>query len=251
MRSVLLVDDEYFIRVRVRKCVDWQALGFDMVADCESGREALELLEAHPFDLVVLDISMPIMDGLSLCREIRARGYDSQLVILTGYDKFEYAKSALSFGVLDYILKPIDEEEMEQVVKKARERIDRKESLEHQRAEHLLLKSQAEQMKSDIFFSSILTDSFLERPETAEMLCQYGVDPKEKYRLICFREEASVRPETALPPDICLAASISLPQGAFWLIREEERQRITAWLKEWAEQLPSCLLYTSPSPRDA
>ena len=62
------------------------------------------------------------------------------------------------------------------------------------------------------------------------MLCQYGVDPKEKYRLICFREEASVRPETALPPDICLAASISLPQGAFWLIREEERQRITAWL---------------------
>lgn len=48
MRSVLLVDDEYFIRVRVRKCVDWQALGFDMVADCESGREALELLEAHP-----------------------------------------------------------------------------------------------------------------------------------------------------------------------------------------------------------
>lgn len=82
MRSVLLVDDEYFIRVRVRKCVDWQALGFDMVADCESGREALELLEAHPFDLVVLDISMPIMDGLSLCREIRARGYDSQLVIL-------------------------------------------------------------------------------------------------------------------------------------------------------------------------
>ena len=95
MRSVLLVDDEYFIRVRVRKCVDWQALGFDMVADCESGREALELLEAHPFDLVVLDISMPIMDGLSLCREIRARGYDSQLVILTGYDKFEYAKSAL------------------------------------------------------------------------------------------------------------------------------------------------------------
>ena len=147
MRSVLLVDDEYFIRVRVRKCVDWQALGFDMVADCESGREALELLEAHPFDLVVLDISMPIMDGLSLCREIRARGYDSQLVILTGYDKFEYAKSALSFGVLDYILKPIDEEEMEQVVKKACERIDRKESLEHQRAEHLLLKSQAEQMK--------------------------------------------------------------------------------------------------------
>ena len=243
MRSVLLVDDEYFIRVRVRKCVDWQALGFDMVADCESGREALELLEAHPFDLVVLDISMPIMDGLSLCREIRARGYDSQLVILTGYDKFEYAKSALSFGVLDYILKPIDEEEMEQVVKKACERIDRKESLEHQRAEHLLLKSQAEQMKSDIFFSSILTDSFLERPETAEMLCQYGVDPKEKYRLICFREEASVRPETALPPDICLAASISLPQGAFWLIREEERQRITAWLKEWAEQLPSeCFL---------
>ena len=65
-------------------------------------------------------------------------------------------------------------------------------------AEHLLLKSQAEQMKSDIFFSSILTDSFLERPETAEMLCQYGIDPKEKYRLICFREEASVRPETAL-----------------------------------------------------
>ena len=75
---------------------------------------------------------------------------------------------------------------MEQVVKKARERIDRKESLEHQRAEHLLLKSQAEQMKSDIFFSSILTDSFLERPETAEMLCQYGLIPRRNIGLSAF-----------------------------------------------------------------
>lgn len=234
MKSVLLVDDEYYIRVRVRKCVDWMELGFDTVLDCEGSREALQMLEARHIDLVVLDISMPVMDGLALCKEIRARGYDTQLIILTGYDKFEYAKSALSFDVLDYILKPIDGDELKRVVQKACERIDQKISVDNCMKEHAILKSQTEQIKSDLFFSTILTDSFLSRTDTTKQLQHYGIKPDKKYRLIYYPVNDALHLEACIPEEWSLAALARLPQGTFWIIEEESQQKAICWLQEFA-----------------
>ncbi len=234
MKSVLLVDDEYYIRIRVRKCVDWLALGFDTVLDCEGGREALALMEERHFDLIILDISMPIMDGLALCKEIRSRGYDMQLIILTGYDKFEYAKSALNFDVLDYILKPIDGEELSQAVLKACERIDRKVSLDIRIKEHAVLKSQTEQMKSDMFFGAILTDSFMNRSDTAKQLRQYGIDPEKKYRIIYYQSKSIINIESAIPDEWSMATEINLPQGMSRIIEEKTYPQAMGWLQEFA-----------------
>lgn len=222
MKSVLLVDDEYYIRVRVRKCVDWTALGFGTVLDCESAQEALVLLGERHIDLVVLDISMPVMDGLMLCREIRAQGHNVQIIILTGYDKFEYAKSALSYEVLEYILKPIDSEELVQAVRKACGRIDQASALQ----------CQSRQLELDLFFSTVLTDSFLCRPDMEKRLPAMGIEADKRYRLAYHRAAADSRNILQTPAD-WNAVEIHLPRGVFWVLPEEALDQAKAWLAEY------------------
>ena len=84
-----------------------------------NGKEALSLWEKEPVDLVVTDVEMPVMNGLNLLKEIRSRDERVRFVILTGYDEFEYARKAIQLDVEDYILKPIDEVQIETVVKNA------------------------------------------------------------------------------------------------------------------------------------
>lgn len=90
-----------------------------MVHMAHNGKEALSLWEKEPVDLVVTDVEMPVMNGLNLLKEIRSRDERVRFVILTGYDEFEYARKAIQLDVEDYILKPIDEVQLETVVKNA------------------------------------------------------------------------------------------------------------------------------------
>lgn len=124
MRKVMLVEDEELILQGVRNIIDWESLSAQVVHMAHNGREALEMWEREPADIVVTDVEMPVMNGLSLLKELRARDQRARFVILTGYDEFEYARKAIKLDVEDYILKPIDEEKLEQVVKRAVEKLD-------------------------------------------------------------------------------------------------------------------------------
>ena len=119
MKKVMLVEDEELILQGIRNIIDWEALGLEVVHMAHNGKEALSLWEKEPVDLVVTDVEMPVMNGLNLLREIRGRDERVRFVILTGYDEFEYARKAIPLDVEDYILKPIDEEQLEAVAKKA------------------------------------------------------------------------------------------------------------------------------------
>lgn len=118
MKKVMLVEDEELILQGIRNIIDWEALGLEVVHMAHNGKEALSLWEKEPVDLVVTDVEMPVMNGLNLLREIRGRDERVRFVILTGYDEFEYARKAIPLDVEDYILKPIDEEQLEAVAKK-------------------------------------------------------------------------------------------------------------------------------------
>lgn len=119
MKKVMLVEDEELILQGIRNIIDWEALSVQVVHLAHNGREALEMWEKEPVDIVVTDVEMPVMNGLTLLKELRARDQRARFVILTGYDEFEYARKAIRLDVEDYILKPVDEEKLEQVVKKA------------------------------------------------------------------------------------------------------------------------------------
>ncbi len=124
MYSVLVVDDEARQREAVIKSVDWQGAGFNVVGDAENGIEALEQLEKLEPDLILTDIKMPLMTGLELARKAREVRPATKLVILSGYDDFEYAQEAFKYNVIRYLLKPISAQELGDELIKIREEMD-------------------------------------------------------------------------------------------------------------------------------
>ena len=122
--KIMLVDDEEEVRKSIIKKIDWTAAGFEVVGDAENGEEALEKLELLEPDVVVTDIRMPYMDGLTLTEKIHQRYPSIKVVIFSGYDDFEYAQRAIKLNVTEYILKPVNVEEMTAILKKIRKNLD-------------------------------------------------------------------------------------------------------------------------------
>lgn len=116
MYDVMLVDDEKLITQGLMNIIDWENLGLKVREIAHNGEEALNKFKEKAVDIIVTDISMPKLTGLELISEIRKINSKTRFTILTGYDEFAYAKEAIKYGVESYILKPINEEELEEVM---------------------------------------------------------------------------------------------------------------------------------------
>ncbi|MWV42119.1 response regulator [Paenibacillus sp. HJL G12] len=137
MISVLIVDDEYEIREGLRRRVPWHEYGISDVLAAADGDEALQTARRHQPDLIVTDIKMNRMSGLEFLSELHTLpNYLWKAVLISGYDDFSLVKQAIQLGAMDYILKPIKMEELERIVRKAVEMIER-ERLQQQNHEHL------------------------------------------------------------------------------------------------------------------
>lgn len=119
MLKVLLVDDEYFIVQGLTVLVDWKAEGYEIAATAANGKEALEYLREHKVDLVITDIAMPVMTGLELLETVkREQISDAGFVILSGYSDFSFAQQALRGGCMDYLLKPVERDDLQNLLRK-------------------------------------------------------------------------------------------------------------------------------------
>lgn len=112
MYRALIVEDEDLMREYLAGnlsafCAEWRAA--DTAAD---GQEAIEKIEQQSFDGIITDIRMPVMDGLAMSRAIREKDPDIPILILSGYNEFDYARTAMRLNIFDYLLKPIDEQEL-------------------------------------------------------------------------------------------------------------------------------------------
>lgn len=110
--KVLIVDDEYFIREGLKTLIDWQQAGFDIIGEAGDGKQALEMIEKYKPDLCIVDIKMPLMDGLELIEAVTKERIGTRFIILSGHGEFEYAKKAMELEVRQYVLKPIDADEL-------------------------------------------------------------------------------------------------------------------------------------------
>ena len=116
MLKVLVVEDEELIRRGIVLAVDWASLGCVVVGEAANGEEALEAVERLSPSLIITDLKMPRMDGIEMLRRLRERGNMAYVIILTAYDSFEYAQSALRLGAVDFLLKPFHDGDLEQAV---------------------------------------------------------------------------------------------------------------------------------------
>lgn len=123
--KVLLVDDEPLILRSLRVAVPWEELGLTIAGEAKNGETALQLIGETSPHIVISDIRMPVLDGIALMKQVLPRSAQLIFIFISGYGEFEYAREALRAGAFDYLLKPIDHEELTDMLVRARERLDR------------------------------------------------------------------------------------------------------------------------------
>lgn len=125
MYNILVADDESIIREGIKYLFDYESLGYRIVDEAASGDEAYEKIMNLQPDVVLMDIRMPGMTGLDVINKAREQGFRGKVVIISSYTDFKYAQEAIRYGVQYYITKPIDEEELEQILRTLKEEFDK------------------------------------------------------------------------------------------------------------------------------
>lgn len=130
MLKVFLVEDEFVVRQGIKNNIDWEANGYDFCGEASDGELAFPMIQKAKPDIVITDIRMPFMDGLELSKLIKRELPGIEIIILTGHGEFEYAKEAIKIGIAEYLLKPINGQELLEEVNRVALKIEdrRKES---------------------------------------------------------------------------------------------------------------------------
>lgn len=184
MYKLLLVDDEAHVREGVIQEIDWPGEGFEVVGTAENGKEALEVIEKCVPDVVVTDIKMPFMDGMQLAEAVRKQYPTTKVIILTGFDEFEYAQKAIKLQIDEYVLKPFSVQDLLQAIHKVRAKIDEeiaeKENMqalqEHYRKSLPVLR--------EVFLSSLI-HQVLPEEEIREKASSYRINLHGNHYLLC------------------------------------------------------------------
>ena len=122
MLKVLIVEDEEMIRKGIVLTVDWAALDCVVVGEATNGVQGLEAARRLEPSLIITDLKMPQMDGIEMLTALRAEGCTAYVIILTAYDNFAYAQSALRLGAVDYLLKPFHDGDLENAITRVQQR---------------------------------------------------------------------------------------------------------------------------------
>ena len=122
--KLIIADDEPRIVQLISMLGHWVDYGIEIVATCSSGLTAYEQILKEKPDIVITDIQMPVYNGLELIEKVHASGLtNTAFIVLSGYKVFDYARNAISLGVIDYLVKPLDEDQLNDILSKACSRI--------------------------------------------------------------------------------------------------------------------------------
>lgn len=123
--KVLLVDDEPIILRSLKVAIPWDELGLEIAGEARNGEVALRLIEEKAPQIIISDIRMPVIDGIALMKEVLPRSSKLIFIFISGYGEFEYARDALRLGAFDYLLKPIDHDELTEMLTRAKVKLDK------------------------------------------------------------------------------------------------------------------------------
>ena len=124
MYSIMIVEDEYLVRQGIASLVNYEQFGMQVIAQAENGIEAWQKFQDNPADILLTDINMPQMNGLELSKLVRDQAPKCHIVFLTGYDDFDYARTAIKLGADDYLLKPFSKDDVEEMLAKVQTKLD-------------------------------------------------------------------------------------------------------------------------------
>jgi len=186
MLKIFLAEDEVVVRETIKRMIPWEELGFELVGEAADGEMALPLLIRQQPDLLITDIKMPFMDGLTLARLAKKEIPGLKVVILSGYDDFNYAKQAIGIGVEDYLLKPITKNALIERLSEIRSRYEH-EKTQKENYEKFQREMQAYEKNSSRDFFEALVDGSMDMMEVYKRAEKLGLDiVAEAYNVLIF-----------------------------------------------------------------
>lgn len=186
MLKIFLAEDEVVVRETIKRMIPWEELGFELVGEAADGEMALPLLLRQQPDLLITDIKMPFMDGLTLARLAKKEIPGLKVVILSGYDDFNYAKQAIGIGVEDYLLKPITKNALIERISEIRSRYEH-EKTQKEYYEKFQREMQAYEKNSSRDFFEALVGGSMDMMEVYKRAEKLGLDiVAEAYNVLIF-----------------------------------------------------------------
>ena len=180
MYSIMIVEDEELVRQGLTSLVNYEQFGMKVIDQAENGRIAWEKFQAQPADLLLTDINMPQMNGLELAKLVRDQAPKCHIVFLTGYDDFDYARTAIKLGADDYLLKPFSKDDVEEMLAKVQTKLDK----ERKKAQIQNLVDQGQRSELEEAIHARLADSELSLKSLA---FQLGFSPS--YLSVLIKKE--------------------------------------------------------------
>lgn len=188
MLRVMLVDDDVVTRTNLKTMIEWEEYGFIIAGEAVNGEECLKKMAQEPYELVITDMSMPVMGGVPLIETITRDYPETEIIAISGYDDFEYVSNSLKKGAIDYILKhKLNKEGLCQVLKTAREKIMEKNRARHQK----LLQSEqlaggrtlmVRNLVHEIISGSLKREEAIQRLDFLDISCSF------KNFVLCYME---------------------------------------------------------------
>ena len=201
MIKVFLVEDEVVIRNGIKNSIEWEKEGYEFVGEASDGELAYPMILEKKPDILITDIKMPFMDGLELSRLVKEALPDIQILILSGYDEFEYAKEAIRLKVAEYLLKPVSSVKLLKVLR------DVSDSIYQEREEKELLEQYAKEMQENTeqeklkFFGYLIDGNKLSKEEAVETGRKYDMDLRAgAFNILLFKLLATA--ENYKQPDV-------------------------------------------------
>ncbi|GGA19656.1 response regulator [Paenibacillus physcomitrellae] len=244
MHQLLIVDDQTVLADDLADMLPWDTIGISVVHKAYSGSEALECLYEHPIDVVVTDIRMPGMSGLGLIEQIKKNWKHVKCILLTGYDDFEYAKQALKLKTHDYLLKPVEDEELMNTVSKAlQERRREWQEISSMQKAMYALREQLPKLREYLLLDLISGKEAGNTAAFAKKLAMYElpVHPGSPCRMLLLRQEP--RPGGADAADEAL-----LDYALTNMAAELFGDRMRLWSCQDANGFTVCVLTPKPAP---
>ena len=175
MYKVLIVDDESLIRKNIEFSIDYEHLPLTVCGLAKNGLEASELVISQDPDIIITDIKMPVIDGIALIHELKENNIEKKVIVISGYDDYEYLRPALTYGSVDYICKPLDPQELNRALLTAVGELNRER--EAQRREESMT-AQIEQNRAYLlehFFTEIAQDRLRSQKSARRWTCSTSV----------------------------------------------------------------------------
>ena len=188
MYKVLIVDDEKMIRMGMKNAIDWHKIGIDEVFTAASGNEALEILKEDGPQIMVTDIQMTEMTGLELIRAAREIVSELRVIVLTGFDNFEYARQSLRLQVQDFFLKPIDEDDLSNAIQKQIKELKEQENEEQNQAKLWRSQGSVVQMRLEQCMRNLIHAQTDKEMQLYILDKDFQFNIKQKMRLILLEQ---------------------------------------------------------------